>query len=555
MKKKALRLVAGLAAVVLLFLMAAPSAWAEQPAPTETDAKKVAFISSYSLSFPTVERQIEGIQEVFEDENVNLSYEFMDTKELDSEQDIREFLNYLTYKWDSVGKPDLVIVGDDSALELVLEQRDGLFSQMPVIFESIDDSDRARRAHEQNMTGILESGPLRANIDLARSIYPDAGRVLAVVDDSPSGKGAAATFLSLQSEYPDVQLALFNTSQMTADEIATALQGLDTDTILLYYIFSVDGTQKKYTTAESAKLLFSNAAVPVFYYQIGVGTGSLGGVQVDFTEMGRMAARMALRALEGTACRDIPVVWDTPTALCFDAAVMKRFSIPKSKLPKNAVYINDDTEAQVRLAIRVLSGVAVALLALMSWLWVENCRRSRREAQLLKNQTTLQRLAEHDALTSLCNRRRFYSMLDDRVARSQPTTLLSFDIDYFKQINDTYGHQAGDAVLIEMGVRMRALRDENIAIFRYGGDEFAAIVTSADRQTALHYSQRIREAFAAPFPLEEGKEIPVSISLGFARYPEDGQDRAGLIACADAALYSVKQNGRDGIQSYSELAH
>jgi diguanylate cyclase (GGDEF)-like protein len=541
------------AAFLLMLPVSVAAAPAEKPE-EEKAPKRVTFLSSYSLAYPTVQQQIDGINEEMQGQDVILSYEFMDTKTFDTDQDMAHFSDYLSYKWNKGGMPDLVIAGDDSALQLALDKRNGLFADIPVVFEAIDDTARAERAHLEGMTGVLESGPLRDNIDLARKVYPKATHVMAIVDNTPSGRGAILSFLALQKEYPDLKLELLNTSRMTADEIRKKLQKLDSDTILLYYIFSVDGSGKKYTTSESAKLLFDNAAVPIFYYSLGVGTGALGGIQVDYKEMGRMAAETGLKVLDGANCGEIPLAYNTPTTVCFDAAVMRTYHIPKSVLPKDATYLNEDNTAKLRAFVVVVccgSAVLLILLALVTW---DNYRRNRREAQLLKNESALRRQAEHDALTSLCNRRRFCNHLEDRLAQKQPTALLAFDIDRFKQINDTYGHQAGDAVLIEVGRRMKALLDENISIYRYGGDEFAALVKSGNVEMVLLYAEKLSSAVKKPFILDDGQDIHVTISLGFARYPQDGKDSASLIACADAALYSVKRNGRGSIQNYAEMS-
>lgn len=519
----------------------------------DDSVQRITFLSSYSLTFPTVTRQVSGVDDALGSSDVVLSYEFMDTKELDDTTDVEKFADYLEYKWTRIGRPDALIIGDDNALQLVLSKRDTLFKDIPVIFLGIDDVDSAKEAHKLNMTGVTETGPIKANIDLALKIYPDAKRILAVVDNSPSGRGGREAISQMQRYYPDIDIGFMNTSDMTYDEICSSLQKLDTDTILLYYIFSEGKDGIKYSVAEGAKIFFSNSSVPVFYYQIGVGSGSLGGVQVDFEESGRLAGEMALKVLGGTPCSSIDVVYDTPTKLVFDYSVIKKYHIKRSRLPLGSEFINYDKTAIMRKVLLIVCFVIIILIIVMFLLYRDNSLSHRHETMLLKQQGVLQREADHDELTALRNRRFLMKSLEDCVSTQQPITLIELDIDYFKKINDTYGHPAGDAILKELASRMITLQNDDVGVFRYGGDEFCIILQDTDTLAAEDCAQKIFDLCNERFVISDGRSIDVTLSIGLARYPEDGKDIASLIACADAALYSVKRSGKNSIRNYKDV--
>jgi two-component system, cell cycle response regulator len=166
----------------------------------------------------------------------------------------------------------------------------------------------------------------------------------------------------------------------------------------------------------------------------------------------------------------------------------------------------------------------------------------------------LYRLAIHDALTGLYNKRYLMDYLQREIDRSarygRPLSLILFDIDHFKAINDTMGHLAGDMTLRDLaeGLRSKICKDDLLA--RYGGEEFAAVLTEADRATAAELAEQLRRTVEdLPFTFE-GRRFPVTISLGVAStqgnealFPQQ------LIQRADECLYRAKREGRNRVIS------
>jgi diguanylate cyclase (GGDEF)-like protein len=157
------------------------------------------------------------------------------------------------------------------------------------------------------------------------------------------------------------------------------------------------------------------------------------------------------------------------------------------------------------------------------------------------------RLALTDPLTGLGNHRHFHERLQcelvDAQERSSPLTLCLIDIDDFKQINDTYGHPAGDRVLSQVAARLR----QGGEAFRLGGDEFAVLLPGADAHTALAAATSIIERIRA-LRLEQG--IRMTASAGVATFPSQGVGRDELIRLADSALYWAKEHGKDQVRVY-----
>ncbi|MGA8208265.1 MAG: EAL domain-containing protein [Candidatus Dormiibacterota bacterium] len=160
-----------------------------------------------------------------------------------------------------------------------------------------------------------------------------------------------------------------------------------------------------------------------------------------------------------------------------------------------------------------------------------------------------QRQSVTDHLTGLGNRRQLFDLLEayfaDRRDPRTPDTSLAFlfvDLDHFKEINDSFGHSAGDALLRQLGPRLKgALRSTDVLV-RVGGDELGVIITGGDAGYAVNVAERLLERLAAPFHLD-AVSVRISASIGIAVAPRDAQDGAALLRCADLAMYRAKLSG------------
>jgi diguanylate cyclase (GGDEF)-like protein/PAS domain S-box-containing protein len=160
-------------------------------------------------------------------------------------------------------------------------------------------------------------------------------------------------------------------------------------------------------------------------------------------------------------------------------------------------------------------------------------------------------MAHHDALTGLANRAALVQRIDEAAARrrrrGEPFTVLLLDLDRFKQVNDTLGHLAGDALLIDVAGRLRSLLRDTDVLARLGGDEFAIIQASQvdQREAAMSLAERIIEMIGKPFEVDGGN-ITIGTSIGIALALEHDAGSDTLLKMADLALYRAKSAGRNG---------
>lgn len=204
----------------------------------------------------------------------------------------------------------------------------------------------------------------------------------------------------------------------------------------------------------------------------------------------------------------------------------------------NGTYINDELVDEYVLRDGDFIKIGRCIFKFLSGSNIENAYHEE-----------IYRLTTIDGLTQVYNKRYFVETLEREIGRAQryrrDLSLIIFDIDHFKQINDTYGHLAGDYVLKQLAavIKSRIRREDILA--RYGGEEFAIILPEIDSYNAFQFAEKIRRLTEkAVFKFEE-TEIPVTISIGVCSLSPDVHDPQEFIKLADTHLYEAKSRGRN----------
>jgi diguanylate cyclase (GGDEF)-like protein len=161
------------------------------------------------------------------------------------------------------------------------------------------------------------------------------------------------------------------------------------------------------------------------------------------------------------------------------------------------------------------------------------------------------RMTTVDGLTQVFNRRYFEDAIERELSRSRrytrPLSLVLLDIDHFKKINDTYGHLAGDAVLKEVALTVRARTRREDVFARFGGEEFALLLPEVDQKGALQLAEKARKLVEKHSFVFDGEDIPVTMSAGVATLIKKNENPAELIRRADEKLYEAKTGGRNRV--------
>jgi diguanylate cyclase (GGDEF)-like protein len=177
------------------------------------------------------------------------------------------------------------------------------------------------------------------------------------------------------------------------------------------------------------------------------------------------------------------------------------------------------------------------------------------ESELIARQKDLDYLAYHDPLTGLPNRLLLQDRLQHALAKARragsEAALLFLDLDRFKNINDTLGHEVGDRILCEVAKRLRGLVRETDTLARFGGDEFIVLLEEVpEPKIAVRIARQIVDALATPIEVEQ-ERFHLGGSIGISLFPHNGEDAETLLKCGEVAMYQAKEKGRNTCQFYT----
>lgn len=230
----------------------------------------------------------------------------------------------------------------------------------------------------------------------------------------------------------------------------------------------------------------------------------------------------------------VPVVVDGRTIAIMEAYV--------DQTEKRNSFRTTFTVTAIMLSLLTVSAFCVPAVA---WHW--------RTKEKQRAEERVYFLAHHDAMTGLPNRTHLIEKLQESLLRagasSKKLALHYVDIDHFKNVNDTLGHDAGDKMIIATADRLRAISGTNDVVARLGGDEFVLVQQNLDGSDEAEMAHRILEAFAKPFDLN-GHFISVTASIGVGLAPQDGDSPAELLRSGDLAMYTAKADGRNCIRFF-----
>lgn len=362
------------------------------------EGKRVLFISSYNASFPSLPEQIEGIQSVFSQENILFDIEFMDTKRLYTEETYENFYTSLSYKLDQLPAYDIILVGDDNALQFALDYQEELFNNIPIIFFAVNSQERADLASSNSMiTGIVEALSIKETIDIATQIHKRADEIIAIVDNTTTGQIGLELFNNLSKDYEGVTFSHINSEDYSYGEISELLGSYNEETILLYLAMFIDKNGLSNSINESAKMLYEATEIPVYLpYSNGVGEGFFGGKVVYHYEQGREAALMAMEVINGANISDLEMIGESPNQYFFDYDLVEEYQINDDLFPEETIFVNQETsfyEMYYKILWTVF-GIVVFLVVTIIILLINNRKRRQSETELLSVNTELSSLTE-----------------------------------------------------------------------------------------------------------------------------------------------------------------
>lgn len=527
-------------------------------------SKKVLFLSSYDYSYITVPSQVKGVNNILSKYQVRVDYEFMNTKKFPGKETIDDF--YLGFKNRmKVSKGyDVVLAIDDPALDFALKYQNEFFKNVPIIFMGINDKEKGINAsNNKNISGNIENTYIKDTVECALSLHSKRKRIIAVSDNTSTGRGELKEFYIVSKKYPNKEFIDVNTSNCTKEELEKMFNDFTKDDLVIFLNMQEDKEGDVFSLDEAMKFVAKNCdKVPVYSSSvIGINTGIIGGKSVDFYIAGQEAAKKIIDIFKGKKINDMEVKYNVGEKFWFDAYQLEKFKINYNKLPDNKVVYNYyssyfETNKNVILIVELVLYIIFVVFLIIA---IDNKKKNiliseleKSYEELFTKEKQIRYMAEHDELTGLFNRRAMENDLNEIISQKCNFTIIHIDVDDFKFINDTYGHACGDKVLSEIGARfIKVGKRYNFHTYRIGGDEFLIIIKDKFVQQNTIIIDEIMNVKSEKIHFKN-KEIYVSFSMGMA-YHNGSQDTVmNVIIKADLAMYQAKHYGKNNLVLYSE---
>ncbi len=511
------------------------------------ESTQILVLNSYNSNFTWTEDQYTGIMEVLQSLPYELVIyaEYLDWKRFPNEAHIAQIYNLCKDKYPEK-KIDLILTTDDKALEFAIKNRAELFSNAPIVFSGVyRDAAAILTAGETNITGMYEDLDISTTLRYAMRIQPCADSMYMINEMTESGQGTERLMSeTARQEVPGIRI--HSLSDKSIEEIEQVVQTLPPTSFLLIGPFYIEKKGRSYNAEVLARRISRASAVPIYTLFAHVfGTGVLGGSLLSGKVMGRSAGNMAVRILAGETTETIPPAGGTSFISVFDYNAVKRHHIPLSALPTEATFINRDTPFFI--AYRFESIAILILFLLMSgFLSI---------VSILYKRT--KHIAFYDQLTGLSNKMTVFKTGDKLLAlneRPHTAGLLYIDIDNFKYLNDTFGHEFGDKVLIKLAATLREKIGKDVRVAHFGGDEFLVFVLNSSHNEITAYTENLL-ALLGEKMIIDGRELFLTFSAGLALYPDHALQFSELIQNADTAMHRAKLSGKTQFILYDETMY
>lgn len=361
-------------------------------AQTDTEKKnaRVLFLSSYNYDWDSIPKQLNGFKSQIQG-YAKVDYVFMDTKTHAYKDIEKPIYDTVSNNINKLGGYDVVVLGDDVALDFALKYKNKLFSGVPMVFEGINSKQKARNAAKDPLiTGVVESFPMKETIELAKKLYPNANQIVAISDDSESCRGSSRQYYDSKKDFPEMKMKELNCSKLTKAQITKKISSYGEDTILIFLMLTHDGEGHLYSQYDATKLVTDAAKIPVFKSdELGIGEGLLGGVVISYDTMGRLAGKMATKILNGTSIETIDVE-TMPYHIKLDEKVMKKFGLSTKSLPEHTVLVHHTPTIWEKYhKVLIPSGILIAFLAVILLLIILMNRSRKKYYQKIKERDIL----------------------------------------------------------------------------------------------------------------------------------------------------------------------
>ena len=507
--------------------------------------KNIFFFHTYPSTLPWTEKLDSGIETALSTRNDWVLYsEYMDVPRLGDALSEQEWCDYLSRKYESV-EFSVIFAESSQAVHFISKYGRELFGDVPIVLfgsEPLDITPKTFYLKSQQDIAVVDT------YNTALKQNPKKRKIV-IIHNQPGFYMEELKDLRRLVEVDGLEMTLL--SDFSLAELYSSIENLKGDEIVFFFPFFSDAKGERLTPFKVLKEISSLSPSPVYTFWSSLfESGCVGGVMVDSRKIAMEMFRAADDFFQnGTYGSDY-----TTNQSFVDWNAVKTYHLHLSGLSHDTVIINKPVSFFKTYSheIMIASSVVLAVFLAVALCILSRINRIKRRLQILncelkKAHQKAEELALKDPLTGLLNRRALMKVIDYEINRnhriSQPLSFTIIDIDHFKVINDTYGHEVGDKVLQSLSDLFLSSIRKTDRVARWGGEEFMLVTADTGIEKARGLGEKLRQSVEKnAFP----RQVPVTISLGVGQY--DGSEN--FEACfqrIDAALYKAKEEGRNRV--------
>ncbi len=529
--------------------------------------QKILVLHSYHQGYEWTDNISSGIQAIFEslDKDYEMYYEYLDTKRNTGAYYEQHLEELFVAKMKTV-EFAAVIVADNNGLAFIKKSYRFLKGHPPLIFCGINYFQPDMIDTLPAVTGVTEEADIAANFGLMLRLHPERKRIVVILDRTATGDAVAKLLAEATEVYRDrVHIETFR--DFTLDEAVAFVGELGAEDMICLLTFNRDRDNNFISYSAAVSLIREAADVPIYgVWDFYLGKGIVGGMITSGFEQGKVAAQLALRILRGESPQNLPIITGSVNRIMLDFKQLQAFDIDSRRLPDGALIINQPPGFYQKYQ-RVFLGASLAIVLLLGFSWIRLLAQKREKARLVKMNVALdnlveektarlqdankalQKIATTDDLTGIHNRGYLLKQLAQEIeaveGQGGELSIILVDLDRFKLVNDTFGHNFGDQVLKQVSAAFgTALRDKDL-VGRYGGEEFLLILPDTDLGKSTIIAERVRQSIASYCWEKDG--FQTTISGGVVQYV--GESVENLLKRADELLYQAKALGRNRMEN------
>lgn len=379
---ESVRLIFGIMLFIISFVVTSNYIIAD----SRPEYKHVLYISSYNPNFVSFNDQVNGIKKEIGD-NVVLQIEYMDTKTFSSKENEENFYSSIKYKLKNYKKFDVVVCGDDRALNFSLKHRNELFKDIPLVYLGVSEVKLASEANnEDNVYGVTEFPSIKENIDLISRLH-SGKNIIAITDNPTEASTEIKEFYNYKNEYKNLNFEHISLAEITFADFAKRLRKLTDDDVLLVIYAYTDKSGNVLGIEESSKFILEHTDVPVYgVLDYHVKEGFIGGSTISHINQGEEAGKMVKSLLEGKKPKIKIITGDSINHYTFNYNAMKKYGIKKWDIPRGSEIYNDpidilkDYKEVVIATIILLISLIIVIIVLVLYM----IKRLHYEKELLK---------------------------------------------------------------------------------------------------------------------------------------------------------------------------